>query len=41
LLRIVLRDSGEWRLIFGRYINRKEDEDEAACYRNCDAEAWD
>jgi hypothetical protein len=28
--------TGEWRLIFGRYINRKEDEDEAACYRNYD-----
>ena len=40
--------TGEWRLIFGRYINLKEGEDEAACYltqtrRNYDddAEAWE
>jgi len=40
--------TGEWRLIFGRYINVKEGEDEAGCYltqtrRNYDddSEAWD
>jgi hypothetical protein len=40
--------TGEWRLIFGRYINVKEGEDGADCYlkqtrRNYDddAEAWE
>ena len=40
--------TGEWRLIFGRYINVKEDEGEAECYLTQtrrkyedDAEVWE